>query len=339
MTIITLDHFEPFDGMKKMFPNSNHPYINCTYNYLLSLARYFEKSEIPILSNNINLYKFDISKIDTIGYFKIEVRNLRDKEAILNELGILSNKKSPTIHTFSKEILSSLSLGKPLTLDIDLYYQKGREFYYNKKHGLHPVIVCGFDSKKNEIHIIDDITEYKRYNILFSEFEKCCSDTLANNGTNFLVEYSLSIQESTTLPTTEYVNQFVQVMQWYRKDIFDSLSEILSFSNEFNNIIINSDLIETLSSTIYRKSSEKYRINTLYNSNSKLDKINAKDSINFVLDRIISDWTYLRNILLKASYANERSDSKSYKTKTILRRIYDNEIVYNNLLFKMLDKY
>lgn len=43
--IISLDTFQPFDGMIKMFPHHNFPYFNCDYNLLLTLANYFKKDE------------------------------------------------------------------------------------------------------------------------------------------------------------------------------------------------------------------------------------------------------------------------------------------------------
>lgn len=87
--IISLDTFQPFDGMTKMYPHHNFPYFNCGYNLLLTLARYFKKDELPILNNVISIYRFDKQKIQTRGYFKLKVLDLEEEIRSLRKWGSL----------------------------------------------------------------------------------------------------------------------------------------------------------------------------------------------------------------------------------------------------------
>jgi len=172
---IHLNNFIPFDGMKKMYPLYNYPYENCNYNLLLTLARYFNKSELPILNNAINIYRFDENKMETTGYFKLEVVNIKNESKLFKDLDIVINAKSPSADALQEEIIKSISNGFPIKIFIDLFYQQGRDFYYKKKHGVHPVLVCGINSSNNDIFIIDDISEYKEYCLPFSQFQDCCN--------------------------------------------------------------------------------------------------------------------------------------------------------------------
>lgn len=134
---ISLRNFSPFDGMKKLFPLYNYPYENCFYNSMLTLSRYFNIDESAIINNMINIYRFDKKPQRSSGDFKLEVINFKSRKKLLAELGINSIIKSPSSDDLKEEIFKSISHGFPISIQIDLYYQQGREFYFNQKHGIH----------------------------------------------------------------------------------------------------------------------------------------------------------------------------------------------------------
>ncbi|WP_238653930.1 hypothetical protein [Paenibacillus piscarius] len=337
--MISLDTFQPFDGMTTMFPHHNFPYFSCDYNLYLTLARYFKKDELPILNNVISIYRFNEQKIQTRGYFKLEVMELEEGDQILEKIGISIRKKSPALDTLQDEIISSISRGHPISIFIDLFYQRGRDFYYNKKHGLHPVFVYGFNVTNGEIYTVDDITEYRQYSLPFSEFQLSCMTSEHAKMPDYFWEYALmppgnpeTLNNEKSAHTT--IHTFVENMCRYQHEITEGLNNIMLLAENFGRIISNETITETLSSTIYRKCSEKYRLNTLYKYN--LDPINAKDTLDPLLDQIINDWKMVRFYSNKAIMHHKFTGEIIDKCVEYLTKIYTNEVHFHNQYYLML---
>ncbi|MBT2282965.1 hypothetical protein J7E78_05355 [Paenibacillus polymyxa] len=338
-----LENFKAFNGMKKMFPKNRHPFMNCKYNTLLTLAIYFGKNELPILNNVFNTYKFDIDKVQSTDYFKLEVNEFRNKDDLLVSLGI--NKKTKSIYkdNLFKEIASSLLKGNPISIKIDLFHQHGREFYFHRKHGIHPVIVYGIDFVSEEVFIIDDITEYKEYRVPFAEFYLCCKDLIANNS-KFYIEYESAStlqdnsnsldQNDINKINIEYVNNIISK----QFDIESSLEHIQHFSQNYSCVIKNEDILETLSSTIYRKCSQKYKLVTLKQYNTGvLEDLRQNNEIVTTIDQIIYDWSLLRNLTAKAIFSENYNPKVIDKCKELINRIYNKEKEFNNIYYSILN--
>jgi len=267
--VVSLSDFEYFNGMKKMFPFSNYPFLNCSHNSLLTIAAYYNKDTFSIINNFVTIYRFDENKIKDRGYFKLEVVNFKSLDQILGEMGITINHIFPFASTLQSQIITSLSKGNPVAIYIDLYYQRGREFYYLKQHGSHPVLVYGFNSTRNEVYIVDDITEYKKYTVPFEEIKQACmSEDI--EGPRFLefVSDSAYLDSKNSIEIyKESFKKYKDIMFSYQGEIMEGIQSVSSLADYYEDIITNEDIVETLSSTIYRKCSEKYRLSVLYNLN------------------------------------------------------------------------
>lgn len=339
--IVSLDTFQPFDGMIKMFPHHNFPYFNCDYNLLLTLANFFKKDELPILNNVVCIYRFDKQKIHTRGYFKLQVLDLQEEDKILEEMGISIRRKAPALDALQDEIIQSISNGNPISIFIDLFYQRGRDFYYNKKHGLHPVFVYGFNVTNEEIYTVDDIAEYRQYSLPFAEFKMSCLSSEHVKMPNYYWEYSLespadhdSLNNNKKLAQTN-INKFVDNMCRYQNEIMDSLNNILLLAENFELVIPNETIVETISSTIYRKCSEKYRLNILYKHN--IDHVNAQPILDSLLDQIINDWMLVRIYTNKAIMSQKVTKQIIDKCVGLLNKIYTNEVQFNKQFYLMLE--
>lgn len=332
-----LSNFYPFKGMKKMYERNNYPYANCTYTSLLTIGSYFNKSILPILNNVIFIYRFNKEKIQSKGYFRLEVVNIKPTETLLDDIGILVNAKSPDIFNLKEEIIDSISRGCPLSICIDLFYQKGRIFYYDKQHGPHSLLVYGYDGIKDEVYTVDDIDEYKEYTVPFSEFENYCKVPAQYPDFKYYFEYSLKPDENNLQPrdlSNLYISDYINSMLEHKDEIIDSLKSINYMSDSYEYIIKNDDLIETLSSTIYRKCSDKYRLVTLFEYN--LDVLNVSSELQNIMDNIIDGWMFLRALSAKAIYSQKFNSEVYNNCIHTLKNIYENEQEYNEILFSML---
>lgn len=341
-----LNNFKPFDGMKKMYKGKNYPYANCVYDSMLTVAKYYNKNILPILNNVIFIYRFDSEKLNNIGYFKLEVVNIKERDELLNDIGIVINAKSPKIDCLYNEIINSISNGSPIEIYIDMFFQEGRRFYYNKKHGAHSVLVHGYDITSNTLYTIDDITDYKEYYSSFTEFQNYCKGLFENCGfidkENYFFEYSLNSTVNNNLLTQEelihlYITDFVNNMFLYQNDIIESLQNIKYLSDNYEYIMKENieDMIETLNSTIYRKHSEKFRLNNLYKHN--FDVLNARKKIDILIDEIIKDWMVVRAFSIKAISLQKFSKEICNECINLIKKIYEREMKYNEILFSMLN--
>lgn len=335
---IMLEQFKPFSGMKNMYPHHNYPYENCNYNLLLTLAQYFHKSELPILNNAVNIYRFDESKLEATGYFMLEVINFQKQDELMESLGIATNKKAPKIHCLQGEIIDSLSKGCPITMYIDLFYQKGRDFYYNKKHGYHPVLVYGYDLARHDIFIIDDISGYKEYCLPFSEFQRYC-EGIFFRFPYYYREHSLHASAAGKPSEREHslqddLRDFAENMIRYQPEIMEGLQSVHSLADHYEHVVKNADIIETLSSTIYRKCSEKYRLYVL--NSFKLFHENDSKNMDSLMEDIIDQWILVRTITSKVTYTHNFDEEKVSKCKHIIKNIYGKELEYHRLFFSML---
>ena len=150
--------------------------------------------------------------------------------------------KIPDLDTLQDEIVNSISSGHPISIFIDLFYQRGRDFYYNQKHGLHPVFVYGFNLTNEEIYTVDDITEYRQYSLPFSEFKSSCLTSEHVKMPDYFWEYALVppgkhgiLNHKNSERTT--INTFVEKMCRYQNEITDSLNNILLLAENYELII------------------------------------------------------------------------------------------------------
>ncbi|MCM3133072.1 BtrH N-terminal domain-containing protein [Paenibacillus polysaccharolyticus] len=339
--VVSLPDFEYFKGMKKMFPQSDYPFLNCSYNSLLTIADYYHKDTFSIINNFVTIYRFDKNKIKDRGFFKLEVVNFKILDEVLAEIGITVNPMLPDTENLQSQIRTSLAKGNPVAIYIDLYYQRGRELYYFKQHGPHPVLVYGFNSSTNEVYIIDDITEYKKYTVPFEEIRQACmSEYIEGNQPRFL-EFTLNSTYTDAGNIEEIYkesfNKYKHVMLNYKSEIMEGLQSIESLAEHYEDIIKNEDIIETLSSTIYRKCSEKYRLAVLFLHNPEIAE-KADEVINTLLDGIIDDWTNLRAISTKAVYSQRFNHESVLKCVRILHAIHQKEMLFTERLFQLIEE-
>lgn len=130
------------------------------------------------------------------------------------------------------------------------------------------------------------------------------------------------------------ISTFVENMCRYQDEITEGLNNILLLAENYERVITNETITETLSSTIYRKCSEKYRLNTLYQYN--LDPINAKATLDPLLDQIINDWKMVRFYTNKAIMHHKFTGEIIDKCVEYLTKIYTNEVHFHNQYYLML---
>lgn len=339
--IISLTDFQYFKGMKKMFPHSNHPFLNCSHNSLMTIADYFKKDKFSIVNNFTTIYRFDKDKLGSTGYFKLDILNFKRLDQVMDEMCISMNFTSPHIDSLQSEIISSLSKGNPVSLVIDLYYQRGREFYFNKKHGLHPILVYGFNLTTNEVYIVDDITEYKKYVVPFTEIKKACMSEEIKPDEPYFIEFINNVNYHHERDPKEMLHESIKRLKDnmlnHQDEIIEGIQSISLLADFYGDSITNEDIIETLSSTIYRKCSEKFRLVALYEQLNPDLIHTTKEEIDLIINEIIMDWTNIRAITTKAIFSQNINSDTVRKCVQLIRHLHDKEIKFIKQFYNLLN--
>ncbi|MEK3707940.1 hypothetical protein MKY87_28180 [Paenibacillus sp. FSL R7-0198] len=239
------------------------------------------------------------------------------------------------IDALREQITSCILDGNPIRIKIDLFYQNGREFYFGKKHGLHPVLVHGYDPSRDNIYIVDDISEYTEYCVPFTEFLEYFTENEAITD-NSITQYVLKHSHSSNI-NEKVIQNFVSNLLLLESELFDSISNILQLADIYPFALKHEDLIETLSSTIYRKCSERYRLLKLLNLNN--DSNSIKNSIIKKMDQVLDDWLLLRALSIKAIYTRNYGKKLIDNSRINLHRISKLEREYHILFYSLIHNF
>ncbi len=336
-----LNDFEPFNDMQNKYQNPNHLFVNCGYTSLLTVAKYYKKSIIPILINPILLYElYEYNKSTSI--FRIKPVNTKSTKSMLNKIDIAENRMSPSTDTLLNNIINSINNGHPVSISIDLFYHPKWTEWYQKKHGTgHSFLVYGYDLANNIIYTVDSIKGYQKYLITIEDLLNCyngLSDQYSSDSNPYTEYILMQEKENDDIARNKsHIANYVNNMLLYKKIIFKSLNCIKLLAKDFMKIEKNDVVIDWLNSTIYRRLSEHYKIDYLFKRNFELPNIYDKiDTIGF---RVYSLWTSMRDIILKCLLLNKSNSEISEKSISLINEIYNNEYEYYKLLFSVIKKW
>ncbi len=160
-----------FDGMIKINPAfSNYPFVTCFEMSMLSVLNYYHKNILPFMTKMNFSYKYYDKDADLIFYtITPEFDGSFDA---LKELGI-----EKRVHHVEEEktlecLRNCIIDGHPTQFMIDLFYQEGKEFFYQFQHGGHYVNGYGIDDENGILHTIDNVHGYAKYEVKYEELNQ-----------------------------------------------------------------------------------------------------------------------------------------------------------------------
>lgn len=312
-----LENFEPFN---EVF------FKSCFSNSLFPIIRYFKKSILPTLINDVIIYKIDGQSSDTV--LDVEYMPVKLIDALTDDMGIGFDAKDKSEDIVS-DVIMSLHNDKPVCISVDCYYEPMRQDTYGKIHMAHTVAIYGYENSKQLFHIIEhkfrDTLSYKKYTIAYEDLLKAYEEYISRFhnliGTPSYYDFYLKENGSNTSDVeatiTKYRIAFVNNIVENRDVIDSSLEELRVFIEELKNTICNENslwekkesILISLNNITNGWNVQKYRIEQLFDNSSELLNIS---------NRIINKWKLIRTAIVKYMY------SKVYNEKKI-------NIVLNNL--------
>ncbi|MCM3443675.1 BtrH N-terminal domain-containing protein [Metabacillus halosaccharovorans] len=335
---------QQFEGIRKMTGNNRDPFVNCLYTPILSVVNYFKMSSFPIIANPFFYYEH-ISKIAyPTGYLRVRIEHLNDLDFVLKKMGIEITYYTPSPENLLNFIRENIEYGSPILVNIDMYYQKGRKEYYLKKHdGKHAILVYGYNDINKTINFLDDFNGYSEYVMSYEDifvyykglFDYCNISDNKNATTRVFTKSSFN-------NFNQKENMLCQVKEFSLKmlndkyRILNNLENLRNFQDIQHSIKNDEAIISALTSTVQRKTSQKYQYLILgkyglYPENYKREMENS-------IDIIVNNWTLIRNIIAKSVY----KDVYLLKTKEsvieYIEDIYEKEKLFYTLLFSIMDE-
>ncbi|QNU67080.1 hypothetical protein EHE19_000525 [Ruminiclostridium herbifermentans] len=337
-----LEPMSAFYGMKDML-GIDDPFGDCMCMSDLATLNYFGLSNLEILYNLHFAYKF--LEVNNVGYsaFGLDTFMFEDRKDILKGLGITIIEKHPQMDCLVESIRESIMNNRPIFLFVDLFYQKGRYFYYNNQHGAHACLVYGFDDENQLVYTIDNYDGYKTYTVTYDMIVQYCKGIFQY--CNFRPD-SLYFREycfnGTNLEFNEEYN--TKILMKYFKNSLDTadkrtagLNSIKILSERLEDLMNLKSFEENLSSVIYKRGSECFMIKNLYQYNV-FDK-NIQLEIDSKLNAILENWARIRSIAIHYNRSSRGLTDKCINIRKRLDSIYQDEIAYSDLLYSQFRQF
>lgn len=280
-------------------------YINCFFSALFPVINHYRGSILPILANYTMLYYWDDNqkgiKLNTRYEAEIKI------ETIVESQGINVGYKAKCDDVVM-EIIKAISGNKLVIIEIDCFYEPIRRDMYMKNHWPHYLLVFGFDTLKEEFHIIEhgniNRLNYQKRVISFEDIRNSYNGYLTSfpRTEDMVTFYEFSSKDTPVCNISEYSSIYKKNIINNIQLITDSLQNIMKFKIEFEEIISDEarlnvgleGLLVVLENIVNAKYAERYKILTLLGE--QVDCL-------LILEEIIENWQFIKTVIEKYRFS------------------------------------
>ncbi len=334
-----LENIKVFDGLYKLTGEKGYPFITCGEMIKLSIMQYYGINIMPLMSESNFLYKFLEDYEKGILSFGISTPKLCDSFNLEKSVGIGCNSFSPKADDMMGVLAERIKNDYPVDLVIDLYYQKGRDFYYQNEHGGHSLLVYGFDDEKKEIYVIDNVRGYDYYVLSYKDAMELCKnifdlgDYIKQWGyirafcrTDNIDTYSSSF-------TCHIIDMFKNGMLQQKESRLESIGLIQKLRERYDEFMLHREFTTNINSILYKKWSENCRMKFLYKYIGYSNE--QQKYLDEVINKVIHTW---KDIYILLNYKIIRNNAlHNYEAeKNLLDSIFDLECTYTTKLVEFL---
>ena len=334
-----IDNVHPFIEMKKAV-SFDSPVVDCTVTNDLIIASAYCENTNEILYNILFLYEYNTKTDEGTPKFQIKVNFFDQRENILNRMGIQIIKKAPAQDRIVTEIKKAIDNNSIVIMHIDLFYQKGRTYYYKEKHGYHTILIYGYDNEKKVFYTIDNIHGYDIYEVNFDmlpEYYIGLHDFLGYKRNDIYINeyvYSKNVREK-RLENTDNLLSFCKNMSNSHERWKQSIESIIMLKENLSFFWHYRNFEEDLATIKYRKASECFRL-------QKLKECNLFDGLCLKkmeenLAAILEDWKKFHGLVMYNRIRNNYTQIPVVINK-LLDDIYNREILFSEDLFKEINR-
>lgn len=327
-----LDNIEPFNDIF---------YKSCFYNAFFPVVIHFNKSIFPFLLNDIYIYDYD--KTSYASKLNLRVLSIESEKQLLENKGIIINTKTVS-NDILTDIVTAIWNENPVIIFIDCFYESIRPDMYQKEHGLHSLLIYGYNQSEQMFDIVEhqyrDSLLYEKRIISYSDIVNSYNGALTllgeDNELTTYHEYSLNQNNLISTDINEYINAFKNGMLNKKELIFEKLSCLKAFMTDIYEIISNElllnksadNLMISMNDIINTKGIQIYSIKKVFAHQTNLISL---------LEQIIHHWSLFRAVLGKFQYTSKYNPKSLNNSFDKLLELYDLEYQYHESLFEFLN--
>lgn len=275
---------EVFRDLLNIESNKGYPFVSCKEMALLSVMKYYGINVLPIMVKMNFIYEF--YKDNKYVVFSCINPDFYSDKDFFESIGVIENTISLKEDDSLRCIKKCIEDKHPVSFDIDLFYQEGRDFFYNTQHAVHTLLGYGFDDEKQRIYVLDNIKGYDKYEIKYRDYDVLRGVAKDRD----IVEY-INIKNIDTY-SEEFVNKMLDIYVAGIKAQYQTRKEALKniglLADSFENSVKRSEFATDINSVIYEKVSELYRM--IFLRKYHLYSENVQEKIEKLLCDIISKW-------------------------------------------------
>jgi|GEM_PF-4690364 len=335
-----------FSGVSDITGNKHDPFVNCFYTPLLSILKYYKLSIAPVVTSICFLYEIVNRDVFPSGYLRVKNELLFDLKTTLTKARIDMIRETPKIEEILYFIKQCIDNNSPVYVYIDMYYQKGRDAYYQKNHnGEHGILVYGYDDFEGKVHFIDDVYGYDLYEMSYDElfiyYEgllKYCRKSYSEENTVFVFKNVSNDFNNNEIKISNTITEFSKAMIDKKDYIINGYDELIVFENIQNVVENNESEFLALTSILHRKQSENYQYRFLASCGFYL--LDYEPVMSSLLNKIVADWAKIRNIIARDIYKNTGYTKETQESVVkYLREILEAEKILDSYRFPLLEKW
>ncbi|WP_166542066.1 beta-ketoacyl synthase N-terminal-like domain-containing protein [Paenibacillus lutrae] len=332
-----------------MEPFNDIFYRNCLYNSMFPVVRHFNRSVLPFLLNDMILFTGEQGG-DQMRY-TVEYVSVHAIEEVFAQLMLQVDTRSDNTD-IRKEIIASVSQGKPVVVWVDSYYESIRKDAYLTQHLDHTLLVYGYDEEEQLFHIIEhdrrENLSYKKCTLSFGDMEKACQGFTDHylhqdhSATHYVFDTMIPEEsagnELTVNAAPALLSRFAQNMLSNRNKLSESLNVLKRFGDDFQYIISSEDLmkehiqhlVDFVNQVINTKHVENYRLSLLFPD---------EDEVLLLLQRLLSKWDLVRKGIVRYMYLPVYQLQSLQAIHEKVRELAEDEAEFTTHLLSKLEPY
>lgn len=316
-------------------------YKNCFYNAAFPVLKYYNKSVLLFLVNDVILYTKNKQ-----GYINTEYVSIDPVEKLLNDEKLKYEIKGTCVDVIA-DVINAISKDRLPIVSIDCYYEPIKLSSYMKEHWNHSLLIYGYDKEQQVFHVIEhkhrDNLIYEKRILSFDDLKKSYNGYMenlanANDNMSYIEIYSDFVEIIDSQYHEENVDKFKNILaeNTYLKSnlIFERLAVLRDFVKVYTEISMDESLLRRESQIILNNFNDI--INTKSVEKYKAQKIFGKQSKHFKLAAEVGEcWASIRNVLAKYQFSSVY-DKGAFESSIIkLERIHELECLYINAILDL----
>ncbi len=286
-------------------------YRSCIYNSIFSVANFFGLNILPILTNDVVLYR-PAEKLTP--YEKMDFIEEKTIESVLRDGGV-ELKRYEVKDNVIQHIIDAIDSGKPVIVGVDCFYESIRTEFYLKENWPHNILVYGYDNATREMIVMEHTginnLDYHEQRLSYLDLEYAYQSNRIKYPKSEDGRYYLECSkasENVGAKSEDFFGQYRETIKEHMKDIRVNLKELPRLI-EYIEDSMPSDktladnrtwIARLLDAIVEAKKAQSYLLEKINAGNSEGERAPG-----ILMDKILKRWKYARNALYKSIYSGE----------------------------------